>query len=167
MWELDCEERWAPKNWCFWNVVLEKTLESPLECKKIQPVHPKGGQSLVFIGRTDAEAETPVLWLPNVKCWLIGKDPDAGRDWADDREWDGWMASLIRWTWVWVNSWSWWWTAFCDSWGLKELDTTGWLNWTELWNITWFHHTSIRISYWGLFFFFWPIGWKNDISLLF
>ena len=73
MWELDCEESWAPKNWCFWTVVLEKTLESPLDCKEIQPVHSKGGQSWVFIGRIDAEAETPVLWPPHVKSWLIWK----------------------------------------------------------------------------------------------
>ena len=80
MWELDCEESWALKNLCFWTVVLEKTLESPLDCKEIQPVHPKGDQSWVFIGRTDVEAETPILRPPHVKNWLIGKDPDAGRD---------------------------------------------------------------------------------------
>ena len=89
MWELDCEESWAPKNWCFWTVVLEKTLESPLDCKEIQPVHPKGDQSWVFIGRTDAEAETPVLWLPYAKSWLIGKDPDAGGDWGQEEK--GWQ----------------------------------------------------------------------------
>ena len=82
MWELDCEESWAPKIWCFWTVVLEKTLESPLDCKEIQPIHPKGDQSRVFIGRTDAEAETPILWPPHAKSWLIGKDPDAGREWG-------------------------------------------------------------------------------------
>ena len=80
MWELDCEESWVPKNWCFWTVVLEKTLESPLDCKEIQPVHPKGDQSWLFIGRTDAEAETPILWPPDGKNWLIGKDLDAGKD---------------------------------------------------------------------------------------
>ena len=80
MWELDCEESWALKNWCFWTVVLEKTPESPLDCKEIQPVHPKGDQSWVFFGRTDAEAETPIFWPPHVKSWLIGKYPDAGRD---------------------------------------------------------------------------------------
>ena len=78
MWELDCEESWVPKNWCFWTVVLEKTLKSPLDCKEIQPVHPKGDQSWVFIGRTDVEAATPIFWPPDVKSWLIGKDPDAG-----------------------------------------------------------------------------------------
>ena len=82
--ELDCEESWPPKNWCFWAVVLEKTLESPLDCKEIQPVHPKGDQSRVFIGRTDAEAETPILWPPHAKSWLIGKDLDAGRDWGQE-----------------------------------------------------------------------------------
>ena len=80
MWDLDCEESWALKNWCFWTVVLEKTLESPLDCKEIQPVHRKGDQSWVFIGRIDAEAETPILWPPDAKSWLIRKDPDAGRD---------------------------------------------------------------------------------------
>ena len=89
------------------------TLESPLDCKEIQPVLPEGEQSWVFIGGTDAEAETPIIWPPHVKSWLIGKDSDSGRDWGqeDDRGWDGWMASLIRWTWVWVNSGSWWWTG--------------------------------------------------------
>ena len=86
MWELDCEESWAPKNWCFWTVVLEKTLKSPLDYKEIQPVHPKGDWSWVFIGRTDAEAETPMLWPPNAKNWLIGKDPDAGKDWRQEEK---------------------------------------------------------------------------------
>ena len=95
-----------------WTVVLEK---SPLDCKKIQPVHSKGDQSWVFFGRNDAKAETPVLWPPHAKSWLIGKDSDAGRDWGQEekgtRGWDGWMASPTRWTWVWVNSGSWWWTG--------------------------------------------------------
>ena len=86
MWELDCEEVWAPKKWCFWTVVLEKTLASPFDCKEIQPVHPKGDQSWVFIERTDVEAETPILWPPHSKCWLIGKDPDAGREWGKEEE---------------------------------------------------------------------------------
>ena len=84
MWELDYKESWVPKNWCFWTVVLEKTLESPLDCKEIQPVHPKGDQSWVFIGRTDFEGETPILWPPDVKSWLIWKDPDAGKNWGQE-----------------------------------------------------------------------------------
>ena len=115
MWELDCKESWAPKNWCFWTVVLEKTLESLLDCKEIQPVHPKGDQSWVFIGRTDAEAETPILWPPDAKSWLIWKDPGAGKDWGQEEKgmtgWDGWIASPARLTWIWVNSGSWWWTG--------------------------------------------------------
>ena len=86
MWELDCEQSWELKNWCFWSVVLEKTLESPLDCKEIQPVHPKGNQSWIFIERTDAEAETPILWPPDVKNWLTGKDPDAGKDWRQEEK---------------------------------------------------------------------------------
>ena len=112
MWELDYKEISVPKNRCFWTVVLKKTLESPLDCKEIQPVHPKGNQSWIFIRRTDAEAETPILWPPDVKNRLIGKDPDVGKEWSwengDDRRWDGWMASSKQWTWVWVNSGSWW-----------------------------------------------------------
>ena len=80
MWEMDYKENWMPKNWCFWTVVLEKILESPLDCKEIQPVHPKGNQSWIFMGRTDAETEASILWLPDVKNWLIWKDPDAGKD---------------------------------------------------------------------------------------
>ena len=86
MWELDYREHWAPKNWCFWTVVLENTLESPLDCKDIQSVHPKGNQSLIFIGRTDAEAETPIFWPPDVKKWLIWKAPDAGKDWRQEEK---------------------------------------------------------------------------------
>ena len=86
MWKLECEESWAPKNWCFWTVVLEKTLESLLDCKEIQPVHPKGDQSRVLFGSTDAKAETPILWPPHVKSWLLGKDTDAGRDWGQEEE---------------------------------------------------------------------------------
>ena len=100
MWELDCEESWAPKNWCFWTVVLEKTLESSLDCKEIQPVHSNGDQFWVFFGRTDAKAETPILCLPDVKSWLIGKDSDAGRHWGQEEkgktedemaEWHHWL----------------------------------------------------------------------------
>ena len=110
MWELDRKESRAPKNWCFLTA-LEKT-ESPLDCKEIQPVHPKGNQSWIFIGRTDAEAEAPILWRPDVKNWLIRKDPDAGKDKArgegDNRGWDGCMASPTWWTWVWASSRCWW-----------------------------------------------------------
>ena len=132
MWELDCEESWAPKNWCFWTVVLEKTLESPLDCKEIQPVHSKGNQSWIFIGRTDAKAETPILLPPHAKCWLIGKDPDSGRDWGQEEkgmtedEMAGWHH--------WLDGHESEWTpgvgdgqgglACCDSWGRKESDTT-------------------------------------------
>ena len=117
MWELDCEENWPQKNWCFWSVVFAKTLESPLNSKEIQPVHPKGTQSWIFIGRTDAEIETPILWPPDAKNWLIGKDPDAGKDRRQEEKGmteDGWMASLTQWTWVWVNSRSWWRTGRPD-----------------------------------------------------
>ena len=86
MWELDYKESWAPKNWCFWTVVLEKTLESPLDCKEIQPVHPKGDQSWVFTGRTDAETEALILWSADVKNWLTGKDLDAGKDWRHEEK---------------------------------------------------------------------------------
>ena len=86
MWELDYKESWAQKNWCFWIMVLEKTLESPLDSKEIQPVNPKGNQSWIFIGRTDVEAETPILWPHDLKSWLIGKDPDAGKDWGQEEK---------------------------------------------------------------------------------
>ena len=112
MWELDYKESWAPKNWCFWTTVLEKTLQSPLDSKEIQPVYPKGNKSWIFIGRTDAEAETPIFWPPDVKNILTGKDPDVPKDWRQEEKgttkWDGWMASLTWWIWVWVNSRSWW-----------------------------------------------------------
>ena len=137
MWELDCQESWAPKNWCSWTGVLEKTLESPLDCKEIQPVHPKGDQPWMFIGSTDAEAETPILWPPHMKSWLIGKDPDAGRDWGaedrEDRRWDGWMASPTQCTWVWVNSGHWGWTerpGVLWFMGLQRVGHNG--DWTEL-----------------------------------
>ena len=150
IWELDCEESRMPQNWCFWTVVLEKTLESPLDCKEIQPVYPKGDQSWVFIGRTDVEAETPILWPPHVKSWLIWEDPDAGRDWGQEEKgmtedemagWHHWLdgpefeqalgagdgqGSL----------------ACCSPWGQKESDTTERLNWTDnVWHVyiyTWF-----------------------------
>jgi len=138
MWELDYKESWAPKNWCFWTMVLEKTLESPLDCKEIQPVHAKGNQSWIVIGRTDAEAEAPIPWLPDEKNQLIGKDLDAGKDWRrDDRGWDGWMASLTWWTWVFASSVSWWWAGrpgVLQSMGLQRVrqDWVTEVNWT-LW----------------------------------
>ena len=132
MWELDYKESWAPKNWCFWTVVLEKTLESPLNCKEIHPVHPKGDQSWVFIGRSDVKLETLILWPPHVKSWLIGKDSDAGRDWGQkekgttEDEMAGWHH--------WLDGCESEWTpgvgdgqgglACCDLWGCKESDTT-------------------------------------------
>ena len=116
VWKLDHKESWVLKNWHFWTLVLEKTLEKPLDCKEIKPDNPKGNQPWIFIGRTDAEAEAKLLWSSDAKGQLIRKDPDAGKDWGqeekgDDRGWDGWMASQTRWTWVWVNSGSWWWTG--------------------------------------------------------
>ena len=115
MCELDCEEGWVPKNWCFWTVVLENIVETSLDCKEIQPVNPKGNQLWIFIGRADAKAEAPLCWPPDVKSRFIWKDPDAGTDWRQEEKgvtgWDGWMASPTRWTWVWVNSGSWWWTG--------------------------------------------------------
>ena len=139
MWELDYKESWVPKKWCFWTVVLEKTVESPSDCKDIQPVYPKGNQSWLFIGRTDAEAETPIFWPPDLKNWLIWKDPDDGKDWTGEEKGTtknqmvGWyhrlgghefeqalgvgdgQGSLVC----------------CSPWGRKELDTTEWLNWTD------------------------------------
>ena len=113
MWELDYKESWALKNWCFWTVVLKKTFERFLDCKEIQPVHPKGDQSWVFIGRTDVEAETPILWPPDVKNWLTGKDPDAGKDWGQEEKGmtEDEMVGWHQWTWVWVDSGNCWWTG--------------------------------------------------------
>ena len=139
MWKLNYKESWAPKNWCFWTVVLEKTLENPLDCKSIKPVSIKGNQSWIFIGRTDAEAETPILWLPDVKNWLLGKDPDAGKDWRQEGmgttvdEIVGWHHQLDGHEFEQAlgvggqGS-----LACCSSWGHKELEMTERLNWTEL-----------------------------------
>ena len=140
MWELDYKESWVLKNWWFWTVMLEKTLQSPLDCKDIQPVHPKGDQSWVFIVRTDVEVETPILWPPDAKSWLIGKDPDAGRDWGQEEkgmtedEMAGWHHRF--------DGHGFGWTlgvgdgqggqVCCSSWGHKESDTTERLNWTEI-----------------------------------
>ena len=141
MWELDYEESWVLKNWCFWTVVLEKTLESPLNYREIEPVYCKGDQSWVFFGRTDAKAETPVLWPPHAKSWLIGKDCDAGRDLGQEEkvmtedEMAGWRQRLdgheFEWT-LGVGDGQGG-LACCDSWGRKESDTTervNWLNWS-------------------------------------
>ena len=132
MWELDYKESSAPKNWCFWTVVLEKTLEGHLDCKEIKLVHPKGNQSFIFIGRTDAKAETPILWSPDVKNRLIGKDPDAGKDWSGRRR--GWQRmrwldgitdvmdmSLSRLLELVMDREA---LAFCSPWGCKKSDTT-------------------------------------------
>ena len=127
-----------PLGW-FW-IVLEKTLDSPLDSKEIQPVHPKGNHYWIFIGRTDAEAETLILWPPDGKNSVTGKDPDAGKDWRQEEKgmtgWDGWMASPTQWTWVWVNSGSWWWTrsAVMQSMGLQRVghDWATELNWCIL-----------------------------------
>ena len=140
MWELDNEESWVPKTWCFWTVVLEKTLESPLGSREIQPVHPKGDQSWVFIGRTDVEAETPILWPPDVKSWLLKRpwcwERLKAEGEGDDRGWDGWMALPPQWTWVWVDSRSWWWRgrpAVLRSVGLQRIghNCAAELNWSE------------------------------------
>ena len=140
MWELDCEEGWVLKNGCFWTVVLEKTLESPLDCKEIQPVHSERDQSWVFIGRNAAKAETPILWPPNAKSWLIRKDSDAGRDWGQEEkgttedEMAGWHH--------WLDGRESQWTpgvgdgqgglACCDSWGRQDSDTIEQLIWSDL-----------------------------------
>ena len=146
MWQLEYKESWAPKNWCFWTVALEKTLGGPLDCKEIKPVNPKESQSWIFIGRTDAEGETPILWPPDGKNWLIREDPDAGRDWRGEEkvskedemvEWhhrlDGHEFEQVP--------------RFSDGqgslvcyspWGLKESYTTEWLNWTDT-------YSSLRI----------------------
>ena len=158
MWELEYKESWVPKNWCFWTVVLEKTLESPLDCKEIKPVNPKGNQSLIFIGRTDVEAEIPTLWPPDVKNWLIRKDPDAGQDWRQgekgmtEDEMVGWHHQFDG-------------HKFeqtpevgdgqgnlpCYSpWGCKESDMTEWLNWTKLLLWWWSYERGqlSRLSQW-------------------
>ena len=139
MWELDYKESWTPKNWYFWIVLLEKTLESPLNCKDIQPVHPKGNQSWIFIGRSDAEAETPILWPPDAKNWLTAKDPDAGEGWRQEEkgttedEIVGWQHQLYGHEFeqalgVGDGQGS---LVCCSPWGHRESDMTEWLNWTE------------------------------------
>ena len=132
IWELDYKESWALKNWCFWTVVLDKTPESPLDCKEIKPVNPEGNQSWTVTGRTDAEAETPKLWPPHTKSWLIGKDPDAGRDWWQEEK--GTTENEMARRHHWLDGRESEWTpgvGDADSWGLKESDTTELLKWTE------------------------------------
>ena len=159
MWELNHKESWALKNWCFWIVVLEKTLESPLNCKEIKPVNPKGNQSWVLIGRTDAEAETSILWPPDMKNGLIGKEPDAEKDWKQEEkgttqdEMAGWHH--------WLDGHGFGWTpgvgdgqgglVCCYSWSHKKSDMTKQLNWTEL---NWIEDVLFWyfLSFWVLFY---------------
>ena len=151
MWELDYKESWAPKNWCFWTLVLEKTPESPLDCKEIQSVCPKGNRSWMFIGRTDAEAETPILWPPNVKNWLIWKDPDGGKDWRQEEK--GMTEDeMVGWH-HWLNGYKLRQTpgddegqeslACCGAWGRKQSDML--MNWTEL-NWTEYSTRELRMA---------------------
>ena len=164
MWELDYKESWELKNWCFWTVVLEKTLESPLDCKEIQPVHLKADQSCMFIGRTDVEAETPILWPPYSKSWLIGKDPDAGRDWGQEekRMTEDEMVGCHHW----INGHEFGWTlgtgdgqgvlACCLLRGHRESETTEQLNWTELKGVVDFKVVRYLIFCWLYIFVFIP-----------
>ena len=143
MWELGYKESWAPKNWCFWTVVLEKTLENPLDSKEIQLVHSKGNQSWIFIGRTHAKAETPKLWPPDAKNWLIGKDSDAGKDWRQEKGMT--EDDMVGWSHQ-INGHEFEWTpgvgdgmgglVRCSLWCCEESDMTERLNWTEL-NVAW------------------------------
>ena len=141
-WELDHKESWVQKSLCFWAVVLEKTLESPFECKEIQPVNPEGNQPWMFIVKTDAKAETPILWLPDTKNWFIGKDPDAGKGWRQeekvttDDEMVGWHHQLDGYEFgqalrvIGDGQGT---LACCSPWGCKDSDTTEQLNWTDIW----------------------------------
>ena len=167
MWELDYKESWALKNWCFWTVVLEKTLESPLDCKEIQPSILK--ESWVIIGRTDGEVEIPILWPPDAKSWLIGKDPDAEKDWGQEEkgttedEMAGWHHQLDGRESAWT-------LRVCDgqgglacfnSWGRKESDMTVGLNWTEL---NWIYNNGSRNIQWGKDSLFSKWYWENKIA---
>ena len=140
-------------NWRFWTAVLEKTLDSPFDCKEIQPVHSKGNQSWVFIGRTDVEAETPILWPPDTKSWLIWKDPNAGKDWGQEEKGTT-EDKMVGWH-HWLNGQGFGWTlgvadgqgglACCGSWSHKELDTTERLNWTEYYFLIFLFYLNIII----------------------
>ena len=149
IWELDCKESWVLKNWCFWTVVFEKTLESPSECKEFKPVNPKGDQSWIFIGRMDIEAETPILWLPDTKNLLTRKDPDTGKDWRQEEK-ETSQDKIIGWhhrqAWVWANSRNWWWTGksgMLQSMGLQRI----WHDWaTELDRTEW-SSLKFRVPY--------------------
>ena len=170
MWELDYKENWAPKNWCFWTVVLEKTPESPLDCKEIQPVHPKGQQSWLFIGRTNVEAETRILWPPDIKNWLIWKDPDAGKDWRREEkgmtedEMVGWHHRLNGHEFELIlgvgdgqGG-----LVCCSPWGRKESDMTEWLHWTDSRNIIkLLTRKKLHLSYYGWLCFYLMTGTKS------
>ena len=174
MWQLDCEESWVLKNWCFWTVVLEKTLEGPLDCKEIQPVHPKGDRSWVFTGRTDAEAETPILWPPHEKSWLTGKDPDAGRDWGQEEKGQQrmrWLDDITTKSWTWLSDWMelnwgnskyicvsrteltqktrWVWSPKCCPW--KDLEREGHVSHIHLIALSLFLSFSLTHTYWAHF----------------
>ena len=157
MWNLDCEKCWAPKNWCFWTVVLEKTLESPLDCKQIKPGNPKGNQSWIFIGRTDVVAETPILWPPDLKNWLIGKDPDAGKGWRQEEKamtedemvgWHHWLDDHEFEQAPGVGDGQGSLPCFIP-WGCKELDMTEQLNWTDITSATFIEHQYTPDTYLG------------------
>ena len=151
---MDYKESWTQKNWCFWTVVWEKTLESPLDCREIQPVHPEGNQSWVFIGRTEIEAETPILWPPDVKSWLIWEDPDAGKDWGQEEKgqqrmrWlDGIMDSMdmgLGGLWELVMDREAWCTVVHG--GHKESHMTEWLSWAKL-KVIWHFKVSVLIYF--------------------
>ena len=172
MWKLDCEESWVLKKWCFWTVVLEKTLESPLDYKEIQPVHSEGDQSWVFIGRADVKAETPIVWPPHAKSWLIGKDSDARRDWGQEEkgmtedEMAGWHH--------WLDGRAFEWTlgvgdgqgglACCNSWGRKESDMTEQLNWTD--TIYWSYLVVQKVKNLPAMreTWIWPLDWEHALE---
>ena len=171
MWELDYKESWAPKNWCFWTVVLEKTLESPLDCKEIQPVHPKGDESWVFIGRTDVEAETPILWPPDMKSWLIWKDPDAGKDWGQEEKGmteDEMVGGHHR-----LNGHGFGWTpgagygqgglVCCGSRSRKESDTTERLNWKLMFSLVWLIFWVVQVNL-SVYWLQWSHHWLQNFS---